>query len=167
MGISFYRPRSEASEGYVFTGICLSKSRGEWGGGDHGTWSPPSPPTWDLVTTPALLPPGTWSPLLPLPTWDLVTTPPPTLDLVTTIPTPPGTWSPPCPPPWTWSPPPPPTWDLVTAPPNPPIRSRGRRYVSYWNVFLFIITFRNVVYCHILSVSDNHASFEFCLDSLN
>ena len=26
-----YRPRSEASEGYVFTGICLSKSEG--GGG--------------------------------------------------------------------------------------------------------------------------------------
>ena len=33
MYIYFYRPRSEASEGYVFTGICLSNSGG--GGGQH------------------------------------------------------------------------------------------------------------------------------------
>ena len=28
--ISYYRSRSEASEGYVFTGICLSNSGGGW-----------------------------------------------------------------------------------------------------------------------------------------
>ena len=57
---SFYRPRSEASEGYVFTGVCHSVT--EWGGGGgvnqrpghntslpppgpgHGTWSQHPPP---------------------------------------------------------------------------------------------------------------------------
>ena len=64
--ICCYRPRSEASEGYVFTGICLSNSRGggRWrtrsqqlplppGPGDNTSLPP------DQVTTPPSLPPGT------------------------------------------------------------------------------------------------------------
>ena len=67
--ITHYRPRSEASEGYLFKGICLSNSGiclSNSGGGRSGpgTWSQHPPPSWDLVTT-------------PLPPQDLVTTPPP------------------------------------------------------------------------------------------
>ena len=41
---NFYRPRSEASEGYVFTGVCHSVT--DWGGGGGGQhqWSTTSPP---------------------------------------------------------------------------------------------------------------------------
>ena len=98
----FYHPRSEASEGYVFTGVCHSVIFG--GGGGQHQWSTTSP--WDQVRTSTP----------PPPTWDLVTPPRPPL---------PGTWSlqppPPPPPPGTWSlhPAPPPTWDLVTPPPPP------------------------------------------------
>ena len=59
-----YRPRSEASEGYVFTGICLSNSGGGGGGeggggGQHqrSTTTPSPPPTWDMVNHHPL-PPG-------------------------------------------------------------------------------------------------------------
>ena len=60
-----YRPRSEASEGYVFTGICLSKSVG--GGGVGVTPNA----TWDQVrmSTPS---PRTRSECLPLPPQDQV-----------------------------------------------------------------------------------------------
>ena len=109
-------PRSEASEGYVFTGICLSKSGG--GGGEvlyqmqHGTMSQHLPP-WGQVRTSTPPPPSeTWSLHPPPPTWDLAT-PPPTRDLPTpSHPPPPGTWP-------LHPPPPPPTWDLAT-PPRPP-----------------------------------------------
>ena len=118
----YYRPRSEASEGYVFTGVCHSVTErgGEGGvnqGLSHNTSLPPgtssqhlppslppgpghntSPPR-DLVTTP---PPGTWSQHLPPPrTWSQHLHPPlgpghntspPPRDLVTTPP-PLGTWS--------------------------------------------------------------------------
>ena len=109
---NFYRPRREASEGYVFTGICLSKSGG--GGGQHqrSTTSLPlepghntSLPPQDQITTPPPRPghntslqtrsqhlplPGTRSQHLPP---DQVTTPPPPWDQVTTPPSPPGTRS--------------------------------------------------------------------------
>ena len=104
-----YRPRSEASEGYVFTGVCHSVIfRGGREVGDHGPGHNTPPPDLDMGpghNTP--LPPGpghgTWSQHLPPPpgtwTWDLVTTPP--------------------------SPPPPWTWDLVTTPPSPPPLEHG------------------------------------------
>ena len=63
----YYRPRSEASEGYVFTGVCHFKS------GRGGT-TPPNSRPW----------PGS---------------------------------------------------KVITPPPPPPLRT-GRRYASYWNVFL-------------------------------
>ena len=91
-----YRPRSEASEGYVFTGVCHFNSEGE----GEEEW------TRDQVTTP------------PFPLQDQVTTPPPLpppppRDQVTTPPSPllgPG---------HNTSPPPPPSWDQVTTPPPP------------------------------------------------
>ena len=62
-GDDFYRPLSEASEGYIFTGVCHFNS----GGGEGGVATPnasgqhlPPPPrtwTWDLVTTPPSPPP--------------------------------------------------------------------------------------------------------------
>ena len=66
----YYRPRSKASEGYVFTGICLSNLGG---GGGGVRWA-----TRDQVTTPPS-PPRTRSQHLPpsLPTQDQVTTTPP------------------------------------------------------------------------------------------
>ena len=129
--IHYYRPRSVASEGYVFTGVCHSVTEGggrEGGvnqGHGHNTPPPPQTWTWDLVTTPPSLSPprhghGTWSQHPPPPptwTWDLVTTPPSlppprtwTWDLVTTPPSPPQTW----------------TWDLVTTPPSLPPRTIRR-----------------------------------------
>ena len=77
---NFYRPRSEASDSYIFTGICLSNSRGGGEVGNHGpghnTSLPPPghrsqhPPPRAQVTTPpspfwgtghntSLPPPGT------------------------------------------------------------------------------------------------------------
>ena len=91
----YYRPRSEPSEGYVFTGVCHSfcSTKGEVCS-TKGLWTtPPSPPPgpghntsppWDQVTTPPSLPrdqvttppslptPGTRSQHLP----SLWTTPP-------------------------------------------------------------------------------------------
>ena len=40
---NFYRPRSEASEGYVFTGVCHSVTKWGGGGGQH-QWSTTCPP---------------------------------------------------------------------------------------------------------------------------
>ena len=63
--LNYYRPRSEASEGYVFTGVCHSFCST----GEGGRWvtpkviTPPSP-SKDQVTTPPP-PPGTRSQHLP------------------------------------------------------------------------------------------------------
>ena len=79
-----YHPCSEASEGYVFTGICLSKSEGGGVGDTHGTRLEclPLPPT----------PPGPGQNVYP--PWDQVrmSTPPPTLprDQVRIVYPPPG-----------------------------------------------------------------------------
>ena len=78
--LTFYRPRSEASEGCVFIGIYLSNSGGG-AGGQHQRFTP----TWSTTTTPlghgqpsTPLPLGHGQPLLPPPgTWS--TTPPPHL----------------------------------------------------------------------------------------
>ena len=78
---NFYRPRSEASEGYIFTGVCHFNSGG--GGGEwirdqvttpsllspplgpgHNTSLHPSPGTWSQHLPP---PPGAWSQHLPPP----------------------------------------------------------------------------------------------------
>ena len=109
--IHYYRPRSESSEGYIFTGICLSNS----GGGDGGRWV-----TMDQVTTPPPetgtwsqhLPPGTgtWSQHLPPWDWDLVTTHPLGLGPGYNTPLPPGLCA-------------------------------GGQYASYWNAFLFSVKF--------------------------
>ena len=133
---NIYRPLSEASESYVFTGICLSKCGG-WGGGvatpnasgqhlpppghGHGTWSQHPPPPW--------MGPGHNAPPW---TWDLATTPPPSSPGH-------GTWSQHPPSPLNMGPghntPPPPSpmdmgpghntppgkWDLVTTPSPPPM----------------------------------------------
>ena len=101
-----YRPRSEASEGYVFTGVCHSVTNGGGGGGwgevlhqmQHGTRSEHLPPPRDRVrTSPPPSGTGSLHPTPPPPTWDLVTPPcphPPTWDLVTPPhPPPPETWS--------------------------------------------------------------------------
>ena len=69
MELTLYRPRSEASEGYVFTGVCHSFcSTGGGGGGGRGgvqhqrsTTPPPdntSLPPRVQFTTPPYLPPG-------------------------------------------------------------------------------------------------------------
>ena len=63
-----YHPCSEASEGYVFTGICLSKSEGGGVGDTHGTRLeclplPPTPPGPGQN----VYPPGTRLESLPLP----------------------------------------------------------------------------------------------------
>ena len=112
MLVSNYRPRSEASEGYVFTGVCHSVTEP---GGGGGRWATPKvyhlpprtrsqhlpPPPPDQVTTP-LSPPGDQVTTPPsLPPWDQVTTPPPPpppRDQITT---------------------PPPPRDQVTTPPPP------------------------------------------------
>ena len=117
----YYRPRSEASEGYVFTGICHSVI---FGGGEVATWdmvtTPPSPlgpghntslPPLDQVTTPPSSP------------WDQVTTPPPPRPGHNTSLLPPGTRSqhlPPSPLPGTRSQHLPSPRDQVTTPPSPP-----------------------------------------------
>ena len=95
-----YRPLSEASEGYVFTGICLSKSGGEVLHQMHhvinhmvrrGEWTTPPPPAG---TRSQHLPPPPLGPGLDNtfpPPWDQVwtTPPPPPWDQVWTIPSPP------------------------------------------------------------------------------
>ena len=136
--IFYYRPRSEASEGYVFTGVCHSVIFEGGGGGQHQWSTPPLPPR-DQVRT-STPPPGTRSEHLPLPpTWDLVTPPP--WDLVIPPP-PPGIWSQHLPPPRdqvrTSTPPPPPpgTWSLH---PPPPKLHAGGRYASYWNASLLLL----------------------------
>ena len=139
---NYYRPLSEASKGYIFTGVChFNSGEGEeWtrdmvktppsippGPGHNTSLPPPRGPGHNKKPS---LPPGTWSQHLP--PQDLVTTPPSLPpDLVTTRPSlPPGTWSQHLPPPRTWSQqktlPPPGTWsqhlppqDLVTTPPSP------------------------------------------------
>ena len=132
---NFYRPRSVASEGYVFTGVCHSFCSTRGGGG--GRWSTPK----DQVTTPPP-PPRTW-------TWDLVTTPPPPHlghghnthpppphlgHGHNTHPPPPGTWSQHLPPS------PPPTWDMVTTP-TPPLdyaQAGGTHPTGMHSSFLWI-----------------------------
>ena len=59
--ISYYRSRSEASEGYVFTGICLSNSGG--GGGQRS----PTSPLPAQVKSQAPTPPGRVKGQAPLP----------------------------------------------------------------------------------------------------
>ena len=81
--MTYYRPRSEASEGYVFTGVCHFNS------GGRGRWATPmvtTPPPWDQVTTPAH--PGTRSQHLPPPPplGPGHNTPPPPRDQATTPP---------------------------------------------------------------------------------
>ena len=79
----FYRPRSKASEGYVFTGVCHSVTA--WRGGG-GRWATPmvNPPwdqvrtstPWDQVGTSTPPPPGTRSEHLPPPDQVRTSTPP-------------------------------------------------------------------------------------------
>ena len=147
--VHYYRPRSEASEGYVFTGVCHSFC--STGGGGGGVATPKASgqhPPWDQVTN-THLPPPTWSqhpppsplghghktPSLP---WDQLDNTPLPPGMVTTPP-PPQTWSqhqrslditPPPPPPGPGGqhplPPPgpggqhPPPPDMVTTPPSLP-----------------------------------------------
>ena len=112
-----YRPRSEASEGYVFTGVCHSVT--ERGGGEVGNINgqPPPPPS---------LGPG--QNIYPLPPWEQVRTSTPS--------PPPGTRSQHLPPPPSGQQhlpptpldnstyPPPPLW--TTAPTPPPLTVNGR-----------------------------------------
>ena len=130
--LSNCRPRSEASKGYIFTGVCHFNSGGGGGWPVHNTSLPP-PGTW--LQHPPPSPPGTWSQhpppspphlghghnthsLPPPPPRDMVTTPapsPPTWDMVTTpAPLPLPTWD------MVTTPTPLPTWDMVTTPPPPP-----------------------------------------------
>ena len=120
--IYYYRPRSEASEGYVFTGICHSFCL--MGGGGRcatpkvsGQHLPPSPQ--DQVTTPPS-PPGPGHNTSLLPEQHL----PPLLDN-TSLP-----WTTPL-----FLPP------LDNTSPPPPGLCAGGRYASYWNAFLFGIMF--------------------------
>ena len=105
----FYRPRSEASEGYVFTGVCHFNS---WG----RRWATPKvyhlPPPHDQVTTPPS-PPLTRSQHLPSHPGTRSQHPPP------------DTRSQHLPPPGTRSQHPPPPPGLCTS-----------GYTSYWNAFL-------------------------------
>ena len=107
---SFYRPRNEASEGYVFTGVChsLCSGGGRWHQMHHGIghmvtrgrWSGPTGKVEVLVR-------GWTSPPIPNPSW----TPP---------------WDTPLPPPTH-------THRKVE---NQEIGSMSGRYASYWNAFL-------------------------------
>ena len=65
--MNFYRPLSEASEGYVFTGVCHSFCSTPGGGG--GMWHTKCNmgPAQNVYP-----PPGTRSECLPLPPWDQV-----------------------------------------------------------------------------------------------
>ena len=58
-----YRPRSEASEGYAFTGVCHSVT----GGGVYQGPGHNIPLPRDLVTTPSSPTPETWSQHTPFP----------------------------------------------------------------------------------------------------
>ena len=132
MNVTSYRPRSEASKGYVFTGICLSNSGG--GGGRWATRSQHLPPSSGPGHNTSL--PQTRSQHPPEPGHN-TSLPPrtrsqhsPGPDHNTSLP------------PWTRSqhlpPSPPPGPDQVTTPPSaPPHRTcAGGRYASYWNAFL-------------------------------
>ena len=97
--MDYYRPLSEASEGYIFTGICLSNSGGE-GGVDQGPGHNTSlPPPRDQVDNTPLPPTGhghntpqdQWTtPPSPHRTWSQHPPPPSPRTRWTT---PPGTWS--------------------------------------------------------------------------
>ena len=91
--LSCYRPHSEAIEGYVFTGICLSKSRGGGGGGQH-QWSTTSPPGPGQNIYPLPLPPHPQDKVrtsIPPRTRSEHLPPPPSWDQVrTSTPSPPG-----------------------------------------------------------------------------
>ena len=120
--VYFYRPCSEASEGYVFTGICHSVILGVGGGVLHQSGQH-LPPTWDQVTTPPSPLPGTRSHTylgpghntsLPPPTWDQVTTPPsPDMGPVHNI-------------------------------PHPLRLCTGGWYASCWNVFLYLRSYHKI-----------------------
>ena len=133
----YYHPRSEASEGYVFTGVCHTFcSTGGGGGGQH-QWSTTSPPR---TRSEHLSPPGPSQNIYPLPpprTRSRTSTPPPTLprDQVRT-----STPSAPLPSPG-------PGQNIYPLPlgtrsehlpPSPPPRLHaGGRYASYWNALLY------------------------------
>ena len=118
---SFYRPQRSCGQGYVFTRVCDSVHRGVSG----------EPPPGPRRTPPDQSdPPGMENP-------------------------PGARQTPPVPrrtPPTRQTPPPP--WDQADPPRTrqiPPgedcsIRSMSGRYASYWNAFLFILTF-----CHLIS----------------
>ena len=133
----YYRPRSEASEGYVFTGVChtfCSTGGGRWATTNGQPLPPPGPgqniyPPQDQVRTsipspppgpgqniytPSHPPPGPGQNIYPL-------RPPPL----------PGTRS-------EHIPPPPRDQVRTSTPfPPPPRLHAGGRYASYWNAFLY------------------------------
>ena len=121
----YYRPRSEVSEGYVFTGVCHSfcSTPGGW---EEWTTPPPGqhlPPPNQGQMSQHLLPPWTTPPpldntSLPL---DNTSHPLPRQHL---------------PPPWTTPPSP-----QSHLPPSPPGLCTGGRYASYWNAFLLLRSF--------------------------
>ena len=149
---SCYRPRSEASEGYVFTGVCHSFC--STGGGGVGGWHQRSQhlPLPLGTRSQHLPPPGTRSQHLPPPGTRSQHFPPPGTrsqhlspprDQVTTPP------SPPLEPDHNTSlPPPPPGLDHNTSlSPSgtrsqhlpPPGLCGGGRCASHWNAFLFLL----------------------------
>ena len=125
-------PRSEVSEGYVFTGVCHFNSGGGRSGPGHNTSPPPGPahntslPPGPGHNPPS--PPGTRSQHLP---------PPPPRDQVTTPPSPLGTRSQHLPHPRTRSQHLPPTAHLELC--------AGGRFAFYWNAFLLIESFETTV----------------------
>ena len=98
----YYRPRSEASEGYVFTGVCHSFCSTPGRGGEWTT-------VW--TTPPPHLGPGHISP-------------PPRLGPGDIQQPPPHTWI------TVWTTPPPPTWITVWTTPPPPPPHLGPGHIS-------------------------------------
>ena len=120
-GVFCYRPRSEASEGYVFTGICLSNSGG---GGQHQR----------LTTSPSVQ--GQRSTTLPLCPGSEVNPPPPIQDQRSPTPSLGSEVNHlPLPTPCT-----PPKKERSLTYHHLPLPHRalcaGGRYASYWNAFL-------------------------------
>ena len=148
-----YHPRSEASEGYVFTGVChyVTKRGGgvdvqTWsrgGGVDVLTWSSPPlgqghlPPLWDQD----IYPPSGTRTSTPLgtrtstPPWDQDIYPPPPSGTRTS--TPPPRDQDIYPPPGTRTYTPPPSGTRTSTPPPSSRLHAGGRYACYWNAFLF------------------------------